>query len=184
MSQLQIHDHTFEPFLSESEIQRRVGELAQVLDQRYEGKNPLLLVVLNGAFIVASDLVREMTCGPEIQFIRISTYGNTMHSSQAAQLLLRLEIEVENRDLIIVEDIVDTGKTTDFFIDHLRQQHPQSVSLVTLLFKPANFVHQYRPDYVGFEIPSDFVVGYGMDYAQKGRELKAIYRVADPKKID
>jgi hypoxanthine phosphoribosyltransferase len=177
MADLIIKDLPFEPYLSEADIQARISELAEQLNRDYRGKAPLLIVVLNGAFLFAADLVRHLTIEPEIQFIRITTYGNTMSSSETAQVLLGLEVEVENRDVIIVEDIVDSGYTTDFFIRHLDQQHPTSVRLMTLLFKPDNFTREHRPDYIGFDIPLDFVVGYGMDYAQQGRELRDIYKL-------
>jgi len=178
MPAITILDKTFEPYLSRELIQDRIGQMAQELNRDYAGKRPLLIVVLNGAFIFASDLVRQLHCDPEIQFIRITTYGNNMFSSETAQILLGLEIDVDARDVVIIEDIVDTGYTTDFFIEHLDQQTPPaSIRLATLLFKPDNFKHSRRPDYVGFEIPPAFVVGYGMDYAQQGRELDAIYQL-------
>lgn len=177
MPDITLNGRTFEPLLTQAQIRDRIQVLARQLNADFAGKNPLLIVVLNGAFIFASDLVRALTCEPEVQFIRITTYGNTMSSSQTAQILLGMEIEVESRDVIIVEDIVDTGYTTDFFIDHLQQQNPASVHLATLLFKPDNFTRQQRPGYIGFEIPPEFVVGYGMDYAQLGRELPDIYRL-------
>ena len=177
MADLTIQDLPFARYLSEATIQARVAELAQALNADYRDRQPLMIVVLNGAFLFAADLVRHLRIEPEIQFIRITTYGNTMSSSETAQILLGLEVEVEDRDVIIVEDIVDSGYTTDFFIGHLNQQSPASVRLMTLLFKPDNFTRSHRPDYIGFDIPPDFVVGYGMDYAQQGRELRDIYKL-------
>lgn len=177
MPTIKLFGRTFEQYITASEIQQRVNELAKEINRDFAGKNPLMIVVLNGAFIFASDLLRRLNCQPEIQFIRISTYGNSMSSSQTAQIMLGLEMDVENRDVIIIEDIIDTGYTTDFFIDHLSHQNPSSVHLATLLFKPDNFVRTQKPRYVGFEISPEFVVGYGMDYAQHGRELPDIYRL-------
>jgi hypoxanthine phosphoribosyltransferase len=167
----------FRRFISEEEIQQRIRELADALNRDYEGRRPLLLVVLNGAFLFAADLVRHLSVHPEIQFIRISTYGDTMNSSETAQVLLGLECEVENREVLIVEDIVDTGFTTSFFVDLISRQRPASVRLATLLFKPEKHQGSVLPDYVGFEISPLFVVGYGMDYAQQGRELRHIYQL-------
>jgi hypoxanthine phosphoribosyltransferase len=178
MADLFIQDLPFDRYLHEAEIQAQVQAMAQRLNEDYRGKRPLLIVVLNGAFLFAADLVRYLSIEPEIQFIRITTYGNTMSSSETAQVLLGLEIDVDDREVIIVEDIVDSGYTTDFFMGQLFQQSPSSVRLVTLLFKPDNFTRQHRPDYIGFEIPPEFVVGYGMDYAQKGRELRDIYKLS------
>jgi hypoxanthine phosphoribosyltransferase len=177
MADLIIQDLPFEPYLREVDIQARIAELGEQLNRDYRGKSPLMLVVLNGAFLFAADLVRHLTIEPEIQFIRISTYGNSMTSSHAAQVLLGLDVEVEGREVILVEDIVDSGYTTDFFVRHLTQQQPASVCLLTLLFKPDNFTHERKPDYIGFEIAPEFVVGYGMDYAQQGRELRDIYKL-------
>jgi hypoxanthine phosphoribosyltransferase len=179
MDRITIKDKTFKPFLTREEIQARIKALARILNQEYADKRPLLIPVLNGAFIFAADLVRQLTIFPEIKFIRISTYGDTMSSSQTAQLLLGLEIDVDDRDVIILEDIVDTGYTSHFFMNYLREQKPRSVRLCTLLFKPDSFKMGRRPDYIGFEIPTKFVVGYGLDYAQQGRELEAIYQLAE-----
>jgi len=183
MSDITLQDYQFELYLPEVQIQQRIKELAAALNRDYEGKRPLLIVVLNGAFLFAADLVRYLTVSPEIQFIRITTYGDTMSSSETAQILLGMEIEVEDRDIIVVEDIVDTGYTAEFFRDHLEQQGPRSVKLATLLFKPDKFSreHKHKPEYIGFHIPPAFVVGYGMDYAQLGRELRDIYRLKEDK---
>ncbi|TAE46653.1 MAG: hypoxanthine phosphoribosyltransferase [Bacteroidetes bacterium] len=175
---ISIRDKQFEMFIPEEQILARVDEIATEINLAYAELRPLLIVVLNGAFLFAADLVRRLTVQPEVQFIRISTYGDQMISSETAQILLGMEIEVEDRDVIIVEDIVDTGYTTDFFREHLSQQSPKSVRLASLLFKPDNYRGTQAPDFIGFSIAPDFVVGYGMDYAQQGRELRGIYRLS------
>ncbi|MEO0895203.1 MAG: hypoxanthine phosphoribosyltransferase [Bacteroidota bacterium] len=174
---IHIKDKSFVPYISEQEIMDRVASLGAQLNQEYADKSPLMIVVLNGAFVFAADLARELTVNPEIQFIRISTYGDSMTSSKDAQLLLGLEVETEGKDVIIIEDIVETGFTVQYLIDNIRSHNPSSIKLVTLLFKPEKFEGGHKPDFVGFEIPSDFVVGYGLDYAQQGRELKALYQL-------
>ncbi|MDX1908475.1 MAG: hypoxanthine phosphoribosyltransferase [Bacteroidia bacterium] len=173
---VQIGQYQFVTYITEEQIRHRVAELGARLNHDYAGRTPLMLVILNGAFMFAADLIRELTMAPEIEFVRISTYGDSMTSSENAQVLLGLEIEVDGRDVIIVEDIVDTGYTTQYLQEYLEQQGPASVRLVTLLFKPDNFKGGTPPDYVGFDIPPAFVVGYGLDYAQRGRELRCIYQ--------
>lgn len=174
---VKIKDKEFRPYISEADIQERIVELAAQINRDYQETPPLLIVVLNGAFLFAADLVRHLTVEPEIQFIRISTYGNSMHSSKDAQLLLGFEVELEGRDIILIEDIVETGHTITFFIEEVEEHQPKSIKLASLLFKPEQFGGRKKPDYVGFEIPGAFVVGYGLDYAQQGRELRDIYQL-------
>lgn len=180
METVQVHDKLFSLKISEAEIQARIAALAAELEQAYAGRRLLLLVVLKGAFVFAADLIRALRLPTEVEFVRISTYGDAMTSSGVAQLSLTEGIEVQGRDVLVVEDIVDSGFTTAFFLAHLQEQAPASVALATLLFKPANFQAQTPPQFVGFEIPPDFVVGYGMDYAQAGRELRGIYTLHAP----
>lgn len=175
---IRVHDRLFVPLISEAEIQARVAELAVRINEDYAGRNPLIIVVLNGAFVFAADLVRLLTIRPEIQFIRISTYGNSMQSTETARVLLDLEGQLEHRHVVLIEDIVDTGYTMDFFLSLLDQHNPASVRVMTLLFKPERYGGRRPPEYIGFRIPPAFVVGYGMDYAQQGRELRAIYQPA------
>ncbi len=172
-----IRGKKFKPYISEARIKARIAQLAGELNRDYRDKSPLIVVVLNGAFMFAADLVRHMEVRPEVQFIRISTYGDAMTSSNDAQLLLGLEVEVEDRDIILIEDIVETGYTVGYFMEQMKEYTPRSVNLVSLLFKPDQFKGMHKPDYVGFEIPPAFVVGYGLDYDQLGRELKGIYQL-------
>ncbi|MCI4671025.1 MAG: hypoxanthine phosphoribosyltransferase [Bacteroidia bacterium] len=176
---VKIKDKEFVPYISEIDIQKRIVEVAAEVNRDYHGKSPLMIVVLNGAFMFAADLVRNLHIEPEIQFIRISTYGNSMSSSKDAQLLLGLEVDVEGRDIILIEDIVETGYTVGYFIDEVQKLAPSSIKLVSLLYKPEKFKGSYPPDYIGFEIPGAFVVGYGLDYAQQGRELRSIYQLKE-----
>jgi len=176
---IHIQDKSFVPYISEENIQKRVAELAHQLNEDYKDKSPLMIVVLNGAFMFAADLVRSMRVQPEIQFIRISTYGDSMESSKDAQMLLGLEVETEGKDVIVVEDIVETGYTVQYLIENIQSHGPSSVKLISLLYKPSEFEGKIEPDYVGFSIPPDFVVGYGLDYAQKGRELRALYQLKE-----
>ena len=175
MTTVSYKDKTFTIFLEESEIQARITELATQLNLDYEGKNPIIVPILNGAFLFAADLVRRLTFNPEVHFVRISSYGDATTSSGKVDIKLGLDIEIEGRDIILVEDIVDTGLTCGHYMEHLRKSNPASVRLTTLLYKPDSFKADYTPDYIGFEIPSEFVIGYGMDFAQHARELRDIY---------
>ena len=177
MSEIQVKDKVFEPFIKEEALARRVEELSEEINEAYAGKNPLLVPVLNGAFLFAADLIRGLKIEPEIQFFRVSTYGDRMTSSQQAELILGKEIDVKDRHVLLIEDIVDTGHTCDFLMDYVRSRGAASIKLVCLLYKPDTHSGKNLPDYVGFEIPPAFVVGYGLDYAQRGRELNAIYRL-------
>ncbi|RMG72968.1 MAG: hypoxanthine phosphoribosyltransferase, partial [Bacteroidetes bacterium] len=178
METVQVHDKHFALKISEATIQARVSDLAATIDRDYEGRSLLLLAVLNGAFVFAADLIRALRTPSEIEFVRISSYGDAMQSSGKAQMSLSEHLQVKGRDVLVVEDIVDSGFTTRFFMSQLQAQGPASVALATLLFKPDNFQAETPPQYIGFDIPPDFVVGYGMDYAQQGRNLRGIYTLA------
>ena len=171
-----VHDLTFEPFLTAEQIRARVRELGKELTQKYAHKNPILLGVLNGAFIFMADLARacDMTC--EISFVKLHSYVGTS-SSKTITTALGLELEIRNRHIIVVEDIVDSGRTMQYFLELLEQQQPASVTLVTLLFKPDALQVKLPIDYVGFTIPNHFVIGYGLDYDGLGRNLPDILRL-------
>jgi hypoxanthine phosphoribosyltransferase len=176
---VRIQDKLFVPYINEEKISGRISELGAQINRDYASTNPLMIVVLNGAFMFAADLVRQMTVRPEIQFVRISTYGDSMSSSKNAQTFLQLDVDMEGRDIILVEDIIETGYTARFLIESIGIQNPNSIRMVSLLFKPSEVEDGYKPDYVGFEIPPAFVIGYGLDYAQQGRELKGLYQLKE-----
>ncbi len=175
METVQIKDKSFKLYISKEQLQARIAELAAEINETYKGKDVIVLPVLNGAFMFASDFVRALSVQPEIQFVKVSTYGDGLTSSEHANVLLGLNKGVKGKEVLIVEDIVDTGYTLQFLRQYLSSIGATSVKMVTLLFKPDNFQFDNPPEYQGFAIPSDFVVGYGLDYAQKGRELEAIY---------
>jgi hypoxanthine phosphoribosyltransferase len=177
MQEISVHDKNFVPYLSEAEIQHRVKELGQTLSKAFEGKNPLFICILNGAFVFAADLLRAMETPTEIQFVRVSSYGAGMESTGKVKKMMNLETSVEGRHVVIVEDIVDTGNTIEWLRNFFAERNPASFSVACLLFKREAFLHQQEPDYVGFEIPNKFVVGYGLDYAEHGRGLRAIYQI-------
>lgn len=170
---LTINDKTFTPFISAEAIQTRIHELAERINQEYTDKKPLLVVVLNGAFLFAADLMKNLTIPCEITFIRVASYSATESTGQLKQIL-GLSESIANRDLIVVEDIVDTGLTICEVCDQLRAQSPASIAIATLLLKPAALTKKIDLRYVGFEIENRFVLGYGLDYDGLGRNTKDI----------
>ena len=174
---LTINDKTFIPFIAAEAIQTRIQELAQQINQEYADKKPLLVVVLNGAFLFAADLMKNLTIPCEITFIRVASYSATQSTGQLKQIL-GLSESVTSRNLIIVEDIVDTGLTMFDVCEQLRTQAPASIAIATLLFKPGALKKHVELHYVGFEIENQFVLGYGLDYDGLGRNSKEILVLA------
>lgn len=164
----------FVPYIPEARIHERIAEIAALLRNEYEGRRPLILCVLNGAFIFAADLFREMNIhDAEISFVRYASYEGT-ESTGTVKLMTGLP-DVKDRDLIIVEDIVDTGLTAVKMIDDLKKLNPSSVKFVTLLHKKESSKTGFIPDYAAFEIPPKFIIGYGLDLDGKARDLRDIY---------
>ena len=176
MADVQIHDKIFTPFITAAQIQQRVAEMGALINTEYAGKKPLLIGVLNGSVIFMADLLRHIHSACEIGFIRVSSYQGTS-SSGAVKNVMGLNDDLTGRDVIIVEDIIDTGDTAVYLIEEIRKKNPASLKFATILFKPAALKHDLRPDYVGFEIPPAFVVGYGLDYDGLGRNLADIYQL-------
>jgi hypoxanthine phosphoribosyltransferase len=174
---LKINGDTFEPFITEEQIRKRIKELAACINADYTGKTPIFIGILNGSFIFLSDLIREVTVECEIDFFKLSSYGDAKISSGHVTLLKDLNCEVFGRDVIIVEDIVDSGLSIAFVKKVIEKENPKSIRFVSLLLKKGIPKLDFPIDYTGFEIPPDFVIGYGLDYAQKVRNLKAIYRL-------
>lgn len=174
MSIVKIKDKTFETSISEDVIKERVKEVAQQLSKDMEGKNPLLLGVLNGSFIFAADLMREMTIPCEISFVKLASYQGTTSTGKVHEVL-GINEDLTGRTVIIVEDIVESGLTMKQMIESLGTRHPASVHICTLFVKPEKLKVDLTIDYAAFSIPNDFIVGYGLDYDQQGRGLKEIY---------
>ena len=175
---IQIHDLTFQPFISREEIEAKVREMAKSIDRDFEGKNPLFLVILNGSFIFAADLCRTCDFNYELAFIKLSSYDG-LASSGEVKTVFGLDRDIEGRHIIIIEDIIDSGKTLSEFIPKLKAMNPASVSLAVLLLKPDAVQHEIPIDYLGFEIPDKFVIGYGLDYNEMGRDLGDIYQLVE-----
>ena len=179
MSRIVVEGLTFVPYISEEKIKQRVKEIAASLKKDLEGCKPIFLCVLNGAFVFAADLIREIGMSDsKIQFVKYSSYEGTSSTGKVKKIL-GLNENVEGKDVIIIEDIVDTGLTAVQMINDLKEKNPNSVRFVTLLHKPENARIDYVPDYVGFSIPPKFIIGYGLDLDGKARNLKDIYVVQE-----
>jgi hypoxanthine phosphoribosyltransferase len=176
MAIINVHDKKFETYLSDEKIQHRVKEMAADINKDYSGKKPLFIAILNGSFMFASDLFKELTIEAELCFIKLASYKG-MKSSGKVITSIGLEEDIFGKDVIIVEDIVDTGKTLHRFLPKLLHQQPRSLKIVTLLHKADATKFPLDLDYIGFVIPDKFVVGYGLDYDGLGRNLREIYQL-------
>jgi len=157
--------------ITREQIQMRCAELGKQLTEEYQDKTPLVVGVLKGAVPFMADIVREMDCYLEIDFLDVSSYGNATVSSGEVKIVKDLDTNVEGRDLLIVEDIIDSGRTLAYLVDLFKYRKAKSVKIVTLLDKPEGRVVPIEADYVGFDVPNEFVVSYGLDYIQQYRNL-------------
>ena len=180
MSRVTIKDKTFEVSMSEEQIKQRIREVAQQISHDMEGRNPLFLAVLNGAFIFAADLMREMTIPCEISFVKLASYQGTTSTGKIKEVI-GINEDLTGRTVIILEDIVETGLTIKQMIESLGTRNPASVHVCTLFFKPERLKEDLQLDYVAFSIPNDFILGYGLDYDQQGRGLKNLYTLVSEK---
>ena len=174
---MRIKDREFNEFISEQSIQKRVRALARQIDRDYADTPPVLVAVLNGAFVFTADLIRCISVPSEVTFIKVKSYQEMQSSGQHKEFI-GLEISLRDRPVIIVEDIVDSGNTIRYLTQQFSEQSPRSMAVATLLFKPQALVHDVKLDYVGFEIPNDFVVGYGLDYDGLGRNLRSVHALS------
>ncbi|WP_025762657.1 hypoxanthine phosphoribosyltransferase [Dyadobacter tibetensis] len=173
-----ILDKTFGPFLSQAIIEERIGEMAAQINEDYHGKTPIFIVVLNGAFLFASELLKRLDLSCEVSFVRFASYENTQSSGNVREIL-GLQENLSGRDVVVIEDIVDTGLTMNQLLNQLRPSNPKSLAVATLLHKPEALKAPVSLEYAGFEIENRFVVGYGLDYDGLGRNLNAIYVLQD-----
>jgi hypoxanthine phosphoribosyltransferase len=174
---LTVNGDTFVTMIGERRIKTRIKQLARTISKDYKGTVPVFIGVLNGSFIFFADLIREVTIDCEVDFLKLSSYGDAKISSGKVTLLKDLNCQVEGRDIIIVEDIVDSGLSMEYIKHLIEKENPKSFKVVTLLYKKMAVKSSIKIDYVGFTIPKDFVIGYGLDYAQKLRNLKDIYKL-------
>ncbi|MBN1197794.1 MAG: hypoxanthine phosphoribosyltransferase [Bacteroidales bacterium] len=172
----EVKDKVFRRFISRNQIDQVVQGIADQINSDYQGKNPLFLGVLNGAFIFAADLIRAVMIPCQISFVKYASYVGTTSTTEVKELI-GLNEELNGRHVIVVEDIVDSGITMDHLLKELKNYTPASVKLACLFLKPEAFVKSFRIDYLGMEIPNAFVVGYGLDYDGYGRNLTEIFKL-------
>ena len=178
MSIVKIKDKTFKTSISQEEIQQRIKEVAARINKDMEGKNPLFLGVLNGAFMFAADLMREITIPCEISFVKLASYQGTTSTGKVKEIF-GINEDLTDRTVIIIEDIVDTGRTMKQMVESLGTRRLESVHICSLFVKPDKLQEPIDVDYACFSIPNDFIVGYGLDYDQLGRNLKEIYTLVE-----
>ena len=176
MSTIQVLDKTFEPYLKEAAIQEKITELALQLNKDYAGKRPLFLSVLNGSFLFTADLFKQITIEAEVSFIKLASYKGTSSTGNVITAI-GLDINVKDRHIIILEDIIDTGKTLHHYLPQLESMQPASVKIAVLLNKKEALIYPVQIDYACFDIPNKFVVGYGLDYDGLGRNSRDIYQL-------
>lgn len=177
MATIKLHDKSFDTYLPAESIQEKIRDMAAAISRDYKDKKPLFIAILNGSFMFAADLFRHLTIDAEICFIKLASYKG-MKSTGQIITAIGLDQDVFGRDIIIIEDIVDTGKTLYEFLPKLHHQQPASLKIASLLHKPQATVFPLEIQYLGFSIPDKFVVGYGLDYDGLGRNLKEIYQLA------
>lgn len=178
MKEVSVKDKRFRVFLSEEQIKQRVREIGSQISRDLDGKHPLLLAVLNGSFMFAADLMREISIPCEISFVRMASYTGTRSTGHVKELI-GLNEDIEGRPVVIVEDIIDSGLTMKELLSIIKAKHPAEVRIASLLVKPGNLKAELDISYRCFDIPNDFIVGYGLDYDGDGRNLSDIYTVIE-----
>jgi len=176
MPSIKVHDKEFVSYITSAEIEQQVVRVATEINRDYKGKRPVFIAILNGAFIFAADLFKYISTEAEICFIKLASYKGVKSSGKVITAI-GLDVDLYARDVIIVEDIVDTGKTLAQFLPQLEHHHPASLKIASLLHKPDAMTHPIKIDYLGFTIPNKFVIGYGLDYDGLGRNIKEIYQL-------
>ena len=178
MSLIQVKDKKFIPYLTAQQIDEQIKRLGAEINKDYAGKNPLFIAILNGSFMFASDLFKELKVDPEICFIKLASYKGTISTGHVITSI-GLDEKLKGRHVVVLEDIVDTGKTLNEFLPQLRDQQPASLKIVALLHKPSALKYPITIDYLGFNVPDKFLLGYGLDYDGLARNLKEIYQLTE-----
>ncbi|MDR2805340.1 MAG: hypoxanthine phosphoribosyltransferase [Dysgonamonadaceae bacterium] len=176
MNRIRLKDKWFELFIQEDIIIREINRVAKRLNDDLRDKDPVFVCVLNGAFLFAAELIGRFDSNCDVTFIRLQSYAGTERSGRLREVESLVE-DIENRQVVIVEDIIDTGHTMNHLITQLKERHPADIRIATLLFKPHALQIPIQPDYVVQSIPNDFIVGFGLDYNGHGRNLRNIYKV-------
>ena len=179
MGSIQVADKSFHLMISKEQIAQRIREMAVSINRDYDGKEVVLLCVLKGSILFSADIMRYLEIPLTLDFIRLSSYGNDTRSSGKIQEIMGAASRLEGKHVIVIEDIVDSGLTLEYLRKDLQEKGVASAAVVSLLYKPGNFKGQTPPDYFGFDIADAFVVGYGMDYAEQGRQYDAIYQLTE-----
>jgi len=178
MTPIQVHGKTFEPYLNAASIQEKIKAIAESINDDYKDKRPLFIAILNGSFMFAADLFKYINIPSEICFIKLASYKGTKSSGHVVTAI-GLDIDLIGRHVIIIEDIIDTGKTLSTFIPQLHHQQPASIKITALLHKPEATIYPIVIDYLGFSIPDKFVLGYGLDFDGLGRNIPEIYQLVE-----
>jgi len=178
MPEIHVHDKTFVPYLSQEEIEDAVKRLADKINADYANESPLFIAILNGSFMFAAELFKNLTIASEICFIKLASYKGTTSSGHVITSI-GLDTEIKNKHVIILEDILDTGKTLSQFLPQLKNQNPKSLKIAALLHKPEATIHEVELDYNCFKIPNKFVIGFGLDYNGLGRNIPAVYQLKE-----
>ncbi|MFP4488856.1 MAG: hypoxanthine phosphoribosyltransferase [Bacteroidales bacterium] len=176
MDTIKIYDKTFEVFIGEKEILDKVKQMAALIEKEHRGKDVLFISILNGSFVFTADLLREINMNVKLSFLKLSSYDGD-RSSGSVRRLIGLNEELAGKTVIVVEDIIDTGCTLDGIIEDLQVKGPDDIKIASLLIKPDAYKGSHSIDYTGFEIPNDFVIGYGLDFDGLGRNLRSVYRI-------
>jgi len=176
MDLITVHDKQFKPYISADKISEEVSRVASEINKDYTGKRPLFIAILNGSFMFAADLFKQINIEAEICFIKLASYKGIKSSGQVITAI-GLDVDLVGREIIVVEDIVDTGNTLTKFLPQIHNHRPASLKIAALLHKPEAMVHPIKIDYLGFSVPNKFLLGYGLDYDGLGRNIKEIYQL-------
>lgn len=176
MELIRVHDKHFKPYISADKISEEVKRIAGEINKDYAGRKPLFIAILNGSFMFAADLFKEINIETEICFIKLASYKGIKSSGQVITAI-GLDVDLVGREIIVIEDIVDTGNTLSKFLPQINHHHPASLKIAALLHKPEAMVHPIKIDYLGFSVPNKFLLGYGLDYDGLGRNIKEIYQL-------
>ena len=175
---LKVHDKYFRPYITAADIEKEIKRIAACLNNDYAGRKPLFIAILNGSFMFAADIFKHLTIEAEICFIKLASYKGTKSSGQVITAI-GLDMDLFGRDIIILEDIIDTGKTLTTFIPQLTHQQPHSLKICAMLHKPDATEYPITIDYLGFTVPNKFLLGYGLDYDGLGRNIPEIYQLVE-----
>ena len=172
--EVQVLDKTFELFIPDSEIQKSISKLAERMNKDLEGKNVIFISILNGSFLFAADLYRQIDIPSLITFVKLASYQGTTSTGKVKRLI-GINEDISDMTVVVLEDIIDTGVTMEYILKQLKGYEPKEILIATMFFKPEAFVKNFKIDYIGMEIPNKFILGYGLDYDGYGRNLKDIY---------